>query len=199
MARLAVLASGNGSNFECLADTLQSRPLAEGPAHDCVMLIYDRKAAFAAERAARLGIPSRYVPYIGRTREEAETEISALLHEAKADLVALAGFMRVLSPEFVRRWKGRVINIHPSLLPKWPGAHAIQDAFVAGEKLFGVTIHYIDEGVDTGPIIAQESFRVSPGESIESIEERTHELEHKLYPKVVLELLDTIEKKGHKS
>jgi phosphoribosylglycinamide formyltransferase-1 len=199
MAKLAVLASGNGSNFEALAEAIQSRPRADGPAHDCVILIYDRKAAFAAERAARLGIASRYVPYIGRGREEAEMEISALLREYKADLVALAGFMRVLSPEFARAWKGRVVNIHPSLLPKWPGAHAIQDAFNAGERLFGVTIHYIDEGVDTGPIIAQESFRARAGESVESIEQRTHAVEHRLYPKVVLDLLDAMEAKGHRT
>lgn len=194
MARLAVLASGSGSNFEALALALRDRPLSEGPRHECAILVYDRKAAFAAQRAARLGVPSRYVTYLGRTREEAEAEISAALSEAKADLVALAGFMRVLTPSFAREWKGRVVNIHPAILPKWPGAHAIRDAFESGERVYGATIHYVDEGVDTGLVIAQQSFDSREGESIESIEERTHAVEHRLYPSVVLELLDKIER-----
>jgi len=193
VAKLAVLASGSGSNFEALALALRARPESEGPRHGCAMLIYDRKAAFAAQRAARLGIGSRYVTYMGRTREEAEAEIAAILSEEKADLIALAGFMRIFTPDFVRGWKGRVVNIHPALLPKWPGAHAIRDAFEAGERIYGATVHYIDEGVDTGPLIARESFDSREGESIESIEERTHEIEHRLYPRVVLELLDKIE------
>lgn len=193
MARLAVLASGSGTNFEALALALRERPLSEGPRHECAILVYDRKAAFAALRAARLGVPSRYVTYVGREREEAEAEIASVLSEAGADLVALAGFMRVLTPSFAREWKGRVVNIHPALLPKWPGAHAIRDAFEAGERLYGATVHYIDEGVDTGPVIARDSFEAREGESVESIEERIHGIEHRLYPRVVLELLDKIE------
>ncbi len=196
MARLAVLASGSGSNFEALALALRDRPLSEGPRHECAILVYDRKAAFAAQRAARLGIPSRYVTYMGRTREEAEAEIASVLSEAKADIIALAGFMRIFTPDFVRGWKGRVLNVHPALLPKWPGAHAIRDAFEAGERQYGVSVQYIDEGMDTGPLIAQESFESREGEMIESIEERTHEVEHRLYPRVVLELLDRIESSG---
>lgn len=194
MARLAVLASGNGSNFEALVAALRARPESAGPRHDCVLLAYDRKAARAAERAARLGVSSRYVTYLGRSREEAEAEIGDALREARADLVALAGFMRVFTPGFASGWKGRILNVHPSLLPKWPGARAIADAFEAGERDFGVTVHYIDEGVDTGPVVAQESFRAEDRESLESIEARTHEIEHRLYPRVALEVLDDIER-----
>jgi phosphoribosylglycinamide formyltransferase 1 len=194
VARLAVLASGNGSNFEALVAALRARPEPAGPRHECVLLAYDRKAALAAERAVHLSVSSRYVTYLGRSREEAEAEIGDALGEARADLVALAGFMRVLTPGFASRWKGRILNIHPSLLPKWPGAHAIADAFEAGERDFGVTVHYIDEGVDTGPIVAQESFRAADRESLESIEARTHEIEHRLYPRVALEVLDGIER-----
>jgi formyltetrahydrofolate-dependent phosphoribosylglycinamide formyltransferase len=194
VARLAVLASGNGSNFEALVAALRARPESEGPRHECQLLAYDRKDAVAAQRAARLGVPSRNVNFTGRARFEAEAEITAALEEADADLVALAGFMRVLSPGFVRRWTGRVLNIHPSLLPKWPGAHAIKDAYESGERDFGVTVHYIDEGVDTGPIVAQESFRAEEGEPMDSIEERTHAIEHRLYARVALEVLDDIER-----
>jgi len=194
VARLAVFASGNGSNFEALVEALRARPSAEYPRHECVLLAYDRKAAFAAERAARLGVPSRYVTYLGRSRDESEADISAALDESRADLVALASFMRVFTPGFTRARKNGIVNIHPYLLPKYPGAHAIRDAYDAGERVFGVTVHYIDEGVDTGPIIAQESFRAEEGESMESIEERTHAVEHRLYPRVVLDLLDGIER-----
>jgi formyltetrahydrofolate-dependent phosphoribosylglycinamide formyltransferase len=194
VARLAVLASGNGSNFEALATALGARPAAEGPRHECVLLVYDRRAALAAERAARLGVPSRYVGYAGRSREEAEAEIDSALVDAGSELVALAGFMRILTPIFARRWKGRILNIHPSLLPKWPGAHAIKDAYESGERRFGATVHYIDEDVDTGPIVAQESFLAAEGEPIDSIEGKTHAIEHALYPRVALEALDGIER-----
>lgn len=194
MARLAVLASGNGSNFESLATALRDRPSAAGLRHECVLLVYDRKAALAAERASRLGVPARYVGYAGRSRAEAEAEIDAALEAASADLVALAGFMRILTPGFARRWKGRILNVHPSLLPKWPGARGIGDAYEAGERNFGVTVHYVDEGVDSGPIVAQEAFLAADGETLGSIEERTHAIEHILYPRAALEALDGIER-----
>jgi phosphoribosylglycinamide formyltransferase 1 len=198
VSRLAVLASGNGSNFEALALALRSRPAAAGPRHDCVLLVYDRKAAYAAERAKRLGIEARYVGYFGRDAAEAEAEIASALEEAGTELVALAGFMRILSGAFVASWKGALLNVHPSLLPKWPGAHAIERAFAAGEREFGVTVHYVDEGMDTGPVISQESFAAAPGESLESIEARVHELEHRIYPRAVIELLDDRASRGAK-
>lgn len=195
MARLAVLASGAGSNFEALARALRGRP--EGRRHDCVLLIHDRKAAPAAERAAGLGIPSLYVGYPGRSVEEAEAEIAAALEKVEADLVALAGFMRLLSPEFVSARSGRIVNIHPSLLPKWPGAHAIERAFEAGEEEFGVTVHFVDEGMDSGAVI--DSVRFSPGPPRPSLQEvvaRIHAIEHELYPRTVLSLLDAVDGEG---
>lgn len=206
MARLAVLASGNGSNFQALAEALRrGRPGPDGEAlsarHDCVLLVYDRKAAYAAERARVLGVPARYVAYAGPgrpadtalAREAAEAEIEAALEGAGADLVALAGFMRLLSPAFVERWKGRLLNIHPSILPAWPGAGAIARAFGAGERRFGVSVHFVDAGMDTGPLIVQSEFRAEAQEGLEAIEARVHELERRLYPRVVLDLLDGIE------
>jgi phosphoribosylglycinamide formyltransferase 1 len=199
VSRLAVLASGNGSNFEAIVEALGSRPASDGPRHDCVLLVHDRKAAYAALRAKRLGVPARYVTYFQREAAEAEAEIAAALEEAGAEAVALAGFMRILSGSFVAAWKGALVNVHPSLLPKWPGAHAIERAYRAGEREFGVTVHHVDEGMDTGPIIVQESFAAEPGESLEAVEARVHELEHRIYPRAVIDLLDGCASRGAKT
>jgi formyltetrahydrofolate-dependent phosphoribosylglycinamide formyltransferase len=198
VARLAVLASGNGSNFEALARALRERPASEGPRHECALLIYDRKAAFAARRAIGLGIPALYVTYFQRNTEEAEAEIGKALEESGADLVALAGFMRILSPAFVVPRRGRVVNVHPSLLPAWPGAHAIERAYEAGSPEFGVTVHYVDEGMDTGAVIASGRFERRPGETLGDIESRVHAIEHEIYPRAVLALLDKIEAEGRR-
>ena len=203
-----------GSNFQAIVERLRAPRDAQaldgaegsafrgfaGPAagdvarhHECVLLVHDRKDAYAAQRAASLGVPARHVSYAGRTREEAEAEVDAALREVRADLVALAGFMRILSPAFVADWKGRLVNVHPSLLPAWPGAGAIHRAYGSGERRFGVTVHFVDEGMDTGPVIAQDEFEAIDGEDEAAVEERVHGLEHRLYPKVVLGLLDRID------
>jgi phosphoribosylglycinamide formyltransferase-1 len=194
MSRLAVLASGNGSNFEALAESMRLRAFEKGvPRHQCVLLLYDRKAAFAARRAERLGITARYVSYFKRDPEEAEAEIALALEEARIDLVALAGFMRILSPLFVAARRGRIVNVHPSLLPKWPGAHAIERAYHSGEREFGITVHLVDEGMDTGPVIDRECFTARTDETLDEIEAHVHAAEHCVYPRAVLRLLDEIE------
>jgi phosphoribosylglycinamide formyltransferase-1 len=193
VSALAVLASGNGSNFEALCRALRSRPPAEGPRHECVLLVYDRKAAYAAVRAEKLGVPTLYAGYYGREASAAEACIAAALDEARVDLVALAGFMRLLSPSFVAARPGRIVNVHPSLLPKWPGARAIERAYRAGERVFGATVHSVDEGMDTGPVIDSASFAADPSESLDEVEARVHELEHRVYPRAVLRLLDALE------
>ncbi len=201
MARLAVLASGNGSNFQALADAIRGdreRKTAPG-GHECVLLIHDRKAAFAAQRAARLGVPSRHISYFERSGGEAEAEIAAALDEVGADMVALAGFMRILSPSFVAAWHGRIANVHPSLLPRWPGARAIERAFEAGDAEFGVTVHLVDAGMDTGPIVSRASFAAEPGSALADIESRVHEIEHEIYPKAVLSLLDAIDEERRRT
>jgi phosphoribosylglycinamide formyltransferase 1 len=196
VARLAVLASGNGSNFEALVLALRARASEGGVGrrtHDCVLLAYDRKAAFAAERAARLGVPARYVGYFGRSPEEAEADLGRAVDDSGADLVALAGFMRLLSPAFVAARRGKIVNVHPSALPRWPGARAIERAYEAGERDFGVTVHYVDEGMDTGSIIDSGTFAAEPGETIGEVEARVHGFEHRIYPAAVLRLLDAID------
>jgi phosphoribosylglycinamide formyltransferase-1 len=190
VADLAVLASGNGGNFQAIVEALHAAP---GHGHRCVLLIHDRKAAYAAERARALAVPSRYVSYAGRARADAEEEIAALLGSAGAELIALAGFMRILSSDFVRNRAGRIVNVHPSLLPSWPGIDSIERAHAAGAKEFGVTVHLVDEGMDTGPILVQEAFRPSAGSSLAEIERTTHEIEHRIFPAAVLGLLDEID------
>ncbi|NNM67831.1 MAG: phosphoribosylglycinamide formyltransferase [Spirochaetales bacterium] len=191
MAGYAVLASGSGSNFEALVKTL-----AAGP-HRCCVLIGDRAGAGCFERAERLGVPAVLVSYAkdadGKLdRLSAERTLTHTLEEYRAELVVLAGFMRVLSPFFVHRWKGRLINIHPSLLPRHPGAHAIRDSWESTDLELGVSVHWVDEGVDTGKLIEQASFSRSGIQSLAEAEEQIHRLEHQLYPRVVRRLLDEL-------
>ncbi len=186
MARLAVLASGSGSNFEAIAEKIKGGP------HSLACLICDRREAYVFERAEKYGIPAYYVNYAGRDRSLAEEEITAVLLEEKADLIALAGFMRLLSSDFVDRFSSRIINIHPSLLPKYPGTHGIEEGFNSGDRKLGITIHRVDHGLDTGPVIMQKSFIRSEEEDLGEIESRVHNLEHIWYPAVLLEILDSI-------
>jgi phosphoribosylglycinamide formyltransferase-1 len=185
---MAVFASGSGSNFEALAEKI--RPSR----HKIACLIADKKNAFALTRAERLGIPARFVSYAGKSREAAEEEILRILRPCAIDYIALAGFMRLLSPRLIDAYPSRIINIHPALLPKYPGSQGIEDSYHSGDRELGITIHYVDYGLDSGPIILQESFTRSGKESIEEIRRRIHELEHKNYPTVMAGLLDAAAK-----
>ncbi|MDX9801343.1 MAG: phosphoribosylglycinamide formyltransferase [Spirochaetia bacterium] len=186
MARLAVFTSGNGSNFQAIAERIA------GTEHTLACMICDRKNAHSFERAKNLGIKSYYIPYSGRSREEAESDIIYVLESEKIDLVSLAGFMRILTCPFVSKYKGRIINIHPALLPKFPGAHGIAESFASKERELGITIHYVDCGVDTGAIILQKSFNRDFSETIEEIEKKIHKLEYSFYPEAVEKLLDAL-------
>jgi len=185
--KVAVLASGSGSNFQAIAEALAPTR------HRVVLLLCDKPGAFCLERAGRLGIRAEVVPYAkgGTTevRQAAERAMTAALEASGADLVVLAGFMRILTPLFVGRWKGRLVNIHPALLPRHPGAHGIADSYASGDPELGVTVHWVDEGVDTGAIVAQKAFprgRLS----LEEAEAMIHSIEHELYPATVLKLLE---------
>ncbi len=186
MAKIAVLASGSGSNFE--AATLALRA---GGRHRVALLACDKPGAFALERAERLGVPTRIVSYKGKTREAAESELIGAIQDSGAALVVLAGFMRILSADFVQRFRDRMINIHPSLLPAYPGVHSIERAFAAGEKTLGVTVHFVDEGMDSGPIIEQ--VRVPREATLAETEAAIHRAEHELYPRIITALLDSRE------
>lgn len=193
MARLAVFASGDGSNFQAIAEHLGNT------AHRVCCLVCDRPGAYALERARALRIPTHTVSYRGRKRSESESEILELLGPYEVDLVVLAGFMKLLTPLVVDAYPDRIINIHPSLLPKYPGTNAIVEACEAGDSEVGITIHRVDHGMDTGPIIVQKSIYRRPGESIEETERRIHDLEHATYPAVVLHMLDELEKARHRT
>lgn len=187
MGSVAILASGNGSNFQAICESLA------GTLHDVVGLICDRKDAPVLERAKRLQIPHAAVSYGRGNRkhpEKAEYEIIRHLERWRPDLIALAGFMRILSPELVAQYSGRIINIHPSLLPKYPGLHAIERSYAGDDEVVGITIHFVDDGVDTGPVIRQKSIARADGETLDELESRIHELEHATYPQVIAELLD---------
>jgi phosphoribosylglycinamide formyltransferase-1 len=182
--RLGVLGSGKGSNMAAIADAVsRGSVLAE-----IAMVISDVDGAGILERARERGLPARrIVPGAFRTKldENAEREILAVLREAEVDLVVLAGFMRILKGEFLRVFEHRVINIHPSLLPAFPGLEAWKQALDYGVKVTGCTVHFVDSGVDTGPIIAQRAVPVLPGDTVESLHARIQEAERILYPEAV--------------
>ncbi|MEW5817662.1 MAG: phosphoribosylglycinamide formyltransferase [Spirochaetota bacterium] len=186
MANLAVFASGNGSNFQTLAEALGKT------SHAIRCLICDRKNAYVFTRSQLLKIPSHYVSYKGKTKEQAEEEIIHILQHYDIDLIALAGFMRLLTPKLIDAYPGRIVNIHPSLLPKYPGEDAILRSYNSPDEDLGITIHQVDDGMDTGAIIMQKSFRRTGLEGIEEIEKKIHALEHQYYPEVIINLLDAL-------
>ncbi len=187
MANLAVFASGNGSNFQAIAEAVGRT------SHSLRCLVSDRPDAYALARAQALGIAAHVVSYASRSREESEEEILKVIQPYAVDLIALAGFMRLLTPRLIDRYPQRIINIHPALLPKYPGTRAIAESYNSQDTDLGITIHRVDYGMDTGPIIVQESFRRDGCETMEEIESRIHELEHVTYPRIVIELLDAID------
>ncbi len=189
MAKLAVFASGNGSNFQAIAEkVLQTK-------HTLEFLLTNTKDAGAIERAKNLGIPYYTVSYRGKTREDVEEAILTLLSKHRVDLVALAGYMKIITEKLIKPYWKKIINIHPALLPKYPGTHAIERSYNSSDKELGITIHYVDFGVDTGPIILQKSFTRRGDESLEEIEKRIHRLEHLYYPQIVIKLLDKLGEK----
>lgn len=179
--RVGVLISGTGSNLQALIDATRNTTMGIGA--EIVLVISNKENVLGVTRAKRAGIPtvcllhSKYP-----SREVFDAAMDAELTAQNVDIVCLAGFMRILSAEFVRKWKGRLINIHPSLLPKYPGLHVQRQALQAGEKESGCTIHFVDEGVDTGAIIFQQSVSIKEDDTEESLTERIHIAEHFAYP-----------------
>ena len=182
-ARMAVFASGRGTNLEAL---LQAFPKGH-PLGEVVLVVSDNPEALALERARRRGVEALALPWRGR--RAFEEEALGLLAARGVDLVLLAGFMRLLSPRFVEPWYGRLLNVHPSLLPDYPGLHVHRRVLEAGERETGSTVHFVDQGMDTGPILLQGRVPVLPGDTPEALEARVLRLEHRLYPKAVRLLL----------
>lgn len=180
---IAVFVSGKGSNLQALIDAEKEDGLAGGR---ITLVVSDRKDAYALERAERAGIKTVVLEAAAASSREAyDAKVDAELERAEVEFVVLAGFMRILSGPFVKKYSGRMINIHPSLLPDFKGAHGIRDAFNAGVKTTGVTVHFVTEDVDDGPVILQVPVRIEDGDTVETLEEKIHAEEHKLYPKAV--------------
>jgi phosphoribosylglycinamide formyltransferase 1 len=152
-----------------------------------VLVVFsDKKDAVALDRAKKHGIPTLYLaPKEFPSREAHEQIIVEHLEKLGIELIVLAGYMRILTPYLIRKFPMRIMNIHPALLPSFPGTHGIADAFNYGVKYTGVTVHFVDEGVDTGPIIAQEVVRIEEHDTLETLEPRIHAIEHKLYPQAI--------------
>jgi len=187
MKRIAVFASGAGSNFQAIANAVQSGKLKA----DLALLVCDQPEAIVINKAENLGVPIFVVrPKAYENKAAYEEAVLVELQNYGVDFIALAGYMRLIGPTLLRAYEGRVINVHPSLLPAFPGLHAIEQAVEAGVRTTGVTIHYVDDGMDTGPIIAQESVAILPGDTAHDVAERIHSIEHELYPSVLMQLLN---------
>ncbi len=179
-----MLASGEGSNLQALLDDPVVGPRV-------ALVVSDRPGARALERARRAGVRAELLDVAAFPHREAqERALLALLAAEGITHVALAGYMRVLGPAVVEAYRGRMLNVHPSLLPSFPGAHAVRDALAHGVKVTGVTVHLVDEEVDHGPIVAQEAVPVLEGDDQATLHARLHEVEHRLYPAAMRALLE---------
>jgi phosphoribosylglycinamide formyltransferase-1 len=180
---LAVLVSGFGSNLQALIEASQANPSLFG----IQAVISNRSDAYALERAHAKHIPTYVVSATaGQSREDYDQQLSKQLETLNPDLIVMAGFMRILSPSFTEQWQQKLINIHPSLLPKYAGLNTHQRAIDAGDNRHGVSVHYVSAEVDGGPIIAQADLPIEANDTADTLAQRIHQLEHQLLPKVVM-------------
>ncbi|MDK7187037.1 phosphoribosylglycinamide formyltransferase [Facklamia hominis] len=183
---LMLMASGTGSNVQALIDAVNHGQIQA----EIVGVISDQPQAPVIQKAQAAGIDSFISqPKDYNSRKEWEQSILDFCQARSSDLILLAGFMRILSADFLRHYPQQVVNIHPSLLPAFPGRQGIKDAYDYGVKITGVTIHYVDDGVDTGPIIAQESLKIDPNWDLAQLESHIHQIEHQLYPATIEKLI----------
>lgn len=186
ITRLAVMASGNGTNFAALLAYIKQAKLPV----EIVRLVVDHDDVKVIDLAKEAQVPVFTIIYKDYpNRETAEKQILQQLADDEIDGILLAGYMRILTPQFVKVYPQKIINIHPALLPSFPGRHGIDDAYNYGVKVTGVTIHFVNDGVDSGKIIAQEPVRIEDDDSLDSLEAKIHTVEHKLYPKTLQKLI----------
>jgi len=185
--RIGVLLSGRGSNFEALADSVASQNIPEA---EVALVLSNREAAAGIDRAKARGLVTRVIPSKGLEREAYDRLVVAALNEAKVDLVCLAGYMRLLSPYFVAAFPQKILNIHPSLLPSFPGLEAQKQALDYGVKFAGCTVHFVDENLDAGPIILQSVVPVEDGDTEETLSARILKEEHRIYSEAVKLVLE---------
>lgn len=186
MKRLGILLSGRGSNFEAIARNVQAGKI---PA-EIAVVISNKADAPGLARAKEMGLATRFIPSKGKEREAFDREVVAVLREFQVDLVCLAGFMRILSPYFIREFPRRILNIHPALLPSFPGEEAQRQALEYGVKFTGCTVHLVDEGVDTGPIVCQAVVPVLDDDTVETLAARILKEEHRIYSEAICLLLE---------
>ena len=178
----AVLASGYGGNLQAIIDAVKKKKIK---AH-LKLVVSDRSDAFALVRAKKARVASVWInPKNYADRESFDRKVLQYLKEYKVDFVVLAGYMRLLSSHFIHQYPDKIINVHPALLPSFKGTHSIRDAFDYGVKVTGVSVHFVNEEMDAGKIIAQEAVKITPQDTLESLEKKIHRVEHKLYPTVI--------------
>ncbi len=186
MKNIAIFASGSGTNFEAIVNAVEKGLIKDSKV---VLMVCDKPGAYVIERAKNHNVKSfvfRAKDY--NSKEEFETEIVSMLKELNVDLICLAGYMRYIGKVLLDNYEGKMINIHPALLPSFKGAHGIDDAFNYGVKVFGVTVHYVDSGVDSGKIIMQRGFEYY-GSDRDEVEKKIHEIEHVLYVEAINKVL----------
>ncbi len=180
--RIVVLISGNGSNLQAIIDAIANKEI-DG---EIVAVISNRAEAYGLQRASAAGIPARVLAYSDyNDRQKYDQALMALIDQYEPDLVVLAGFMRILTDEFVNHYLGRMVNIHPSLLPKYKGLNTHQRVLQAGDSEHGATVHFVTPELDSGPVIVQEKLAVEKNETAEQLADRVHQIEHKIYPQAI--------------
>lgn len=192
MVNIAVFASGSGTNFETILQHIEDGSLPV----QCQCLIVDKEQAYARTRAQQHQIEDYYFnPKSYPNKEAYEKDILKVLKDKNVDLIVLSGYMRFIGKVLLEAYPKAIINLHPAYLPEFPGAHSIQDAFEAGVSQTGVTVHYVDEGVDTGPIICQERVQIDPNWNLETLEEHVHAMEYDLFWQVIKSVAEEMEGK----
>jgi phosphoribosylglycinamide formyltransferase 1 len=191
MKKVAVFASGSGTNFQAIVDATKVATLE----CELVLLVCDKPGAKVIERAKNEGIQTFvFSPKDYENKSRFEADIVEQLQRKQVDFIVLAGYMRLIGDTLLHSFRNKIVNIHPSLLPAFPGKDAIGQAYRAGVTTTGITIHYVDEGMDTGPIIAQRELPIEPTDTLEMIEEKVHHIEHEFYPRTLQALFTAKEK-----
>jgi len=185
--RIGVLLSGRGSNFEALADSISAGRI---PNAEIAIVVSNREGAPGIDRAHARGLSTRVIPSKGLEREPYDRQVVAALHEANVDLVCLAGYMRLLSPHFVAAFPQRILNIHPSLLPSFPGLESQKQALDYGVKFAGCTVHFVDENLDAGPIVLQAVVPIEDNDTEDTLSARILKEEHRIYSEAVRIVLE---------
>ena len=190
--KIAVFCSGYGSNFQAIIDAVRKKKLKA----EIALMVCDNPKAYALKRAAKYNIPVCQIsPKLFKERRDYEKVIVGILKSQEIDMVVLAGFMRIFTPYFIGAYKGRILNIHPSYLPAFKGAHAIRDAFDAEVRETGVTVHLVTAAVDAGPILAQTKVQITNKDTLTSLETKIHKIEHKLYPEAIQKFISKLKTK----